>query len=315
VTGWSQEALEVFADFSVLNGANAAQAMLQRLLVTKGFAAGAVEETFEILGSKVPSWPDSAIDGFVRVISDNGSSGVQRLAGFYSDSVLVDAFDILGRRQTQAWPDASVEGVVRLVHRLDASPGRSAVQAEYVLQVTGGSNTGARLFRLIQEADVTNANGGLTGWPGFVSEISNLPGPVDDLGKVKGRVHVLFYIENNGGFQVFNRLEGRVPGILSPQRTYDAIDSTGIFYEFKNIEHMRTDQYDQMIDDLFIFSDRANPRDFDKLRWVFRGTANTNLMSALQNCPHPLRSLSRWERGNRASGGVRCSCRFVIRLV
>jgi hypothetical protein len=84
-----------------------------------------------------------------------------------------------------------------------------------------------------------------------------------------GGSHVLFFIEESGGFGGFTALEFVVDrgGIV---RRYDLVGQGNRLYELKNVSTLATGAVDQLVSDLRILSDE----ELRRLTWVFRGSEN-----------------------------------------
>lgn len=82
-----------------------------------------------------------------------------------------------------------------------------------------------------------------------------------------GGSHVLFFVEESGGFGGFTALEFVVNrrGII---RRYDLVGQGNRLYELKNVAELSTEAVDQLVSDLRIPSDK----ELRSLTWVFRGT-------------------------------------------
>ncbi len=226
--------------------------------------------------ANIKQWDQAALNGFERLaqagVDDEAlatfllkyaddpttANRLLNIINNLADDTLAKKTFLVLKKMTTSWSENAMMGVADLITRVK---NQDASQVLAVIEETGGADLGERLFRLVHEAEQAN----LDGWPGFARKMVSIKNGPNELW---GNSHVLFFIEEKGGFSQFSRFERYYPNPNGSDRLYDLVDTQGALYELKNIAEMRYDDYKQLATDLQLLTDN----ELRNLTWVFRGS-------------------------------------------
>jgi len=220
-------------------------------------------------GSNV-RWTDDALEGVsrvVRVSDDLGPAKIENLLRVIGDPQIANETFRALRFITSSWSDQALEGISIAIRHSGGTAERALrilASTDPVLDPIRGA-VGDRLFRLVAQGEASML--GQSGrWRGFISTMLGV-GEEGPFANLFGGSHVLFFIEESGGFGRFSDVERTITrsGIT---RRYDLVGVADELFELKNVGRLDTEAVDQLINDLRILSDA----ELSDLRWVFRGS-------------------------------------------